>query len=127
MREDARRDVSVHFRSYLDRSEGYGFEPRLRHGDFGTGNILYDPGSLSITGIIDFGGVGLGDPAVDFAGLYISYGSEFYRDCCQVYPQMRTSLNRVHFYCGTFALQEALFGVENGDEVAFQAGIADYI
>jgi aminoglycoside 2''-phosphotransferase len=127
MREDARRDVSEHFQRYLDQLDRYGFEPCLRHGDFGTGNIIYDPENLSITGIIDFGGVGLGDPAVDFAGLYISYGMSFYEDCCSVYPQMSDALDRVHFYCGTFALQEALFGIENGDEAAFQAGIAEYI
>jgi aminoglycoside 2''-phosphotransferase len=33
----------------------------------------------------------------------------------------------VQFYVGTFALQEALFGIENGDREAFQSGIADYV
>jgi aminoglycoside 2''-phosphotransferase len=127
MREDTKIEVSTHFESYLDQTEQYGFEACLRHGDFGTGNILYDPVKQEVTGIIDFGGVGLGDPAVDFAGIYISYGSDFYENCCSVYPEMRHALDRVHFYCGTFALQEALFGVENNDDAAFQAGIADYV
>ena len=127
MREGARRDVSEHFERYLDQPDRYGFEPCLRHGDFGTGNIIYDPVNLSISGIIDFSGVGLGDSAVDFAGLYISFGKTFYEDGCSVYPQMGAALDRVHFYCGTFALQEALFGIENGDETAFKAGIASYV
>jgi aminoglycoside 2''-phosphotransferase len=126
MRDDARRGVKEHFERYLSQPDRYRFTQRLRHGDFGTGNIIYDPVSLWITGIVDFGGVGLGDPAVDFAGLYISYGETFYEDCCAVYPQMHSALERVHFYCGTFALQEALFGVENSDEAAFQAGIKNY-
>ena len=37
------------------------------------------------------------------------------------------ALPRVRFYCGTFALQEALFGVENDDRQAFQDGIATYV
>jgi len=37
----------------------------LRYGDFGTGNILYDPQTLTISGIIDFGFAGLGDGALD--------------------------------------------------------------
>jgi aminoglycoside 2''-phosphotransferase len=127
MRDAAKSEVSSHFEGYLDQTEAYGFEACLRHGDFGTGNIIYAPENCAITGIIDFGGVGLGDPAVDFSGIYISYGSDFYEDCCSVYPEMRHAFDRVQFYCGTFALQEALFGIDNNDDDAFQAGIAEYI
>lgn len=127
MRPDACRQVARHFEDFLDSPDSYTFEPVLRHGDFGTGNIIYDPDSLSVVGIIDFGGAGLGDPAIDFAGLFASYGEEFYEQCYAVYPQMETALNRVRFYCGTFALQEALFGIENGDQEAFQNGIAQYV
>jgi aminoglycoside 2''-phosphotransferase len=126
MKEAARREISDHFETYLEKPEDFSFRTCLRHGDFGTGNILYDPIKLHITGVVDFGGVGLGDPAVDFAGLYISYGEDFYRDCCMVYPEMTAALRRVHFYCGTFALEEALFGIENEDEAALQAGIEQY-
>ena len=45
--------------------------------------------------------------------------------CHALYTQ--GALGRVAFYRGTFALQEALFGVENGDEEAFRAGIAPYM
>lgn len=38
-------------------------------------------------------------------------------------PQLSALMDRVLFYQGTFALQEALFGLENGDEEAFRAGI----
>lgn len=31
------------------------------------------------------------------------------------------------FYAGTFALQEALYGLEDGDEQAFENGIAVYL
>ncbi|MBN1579901.1 MAG: aminoglycoside phosphotransferase family protein [Anaerolineae bacterium] len=127
MRPDARQQTSTHFRDFLDNPDRYAFEPALRHGDFGTGNIIYDPVSLSIVGIVDFGGAGLGDPATDFAGLYISYGEPFYEHGYVVYPEMEQALHRVHFYCGTFALQEALFGIENDDQEAFESGIATYV
>ena len=80
-----------------------------------------------VTGILDFSGAGIGDPACDFAGLYICYGDAFYQHCASVYPDMTPALNRVHFYCGTFALQEALFGLENDDMEAFHSGIAEYV
>jgi aminoglycoside 2''-phosphotransferase len=127
MRQDARRQVSEHFENFLDQSDRYVFEPKLRHGDFGPGNIIYNPKSLSIVGIIDFGAIALGDPARDFAGLFISYGEEFYKMCTSIYPEMGHTYDRAIFYCGTFALQEALFGVENDDNDAYHAGMEEYV
>ena len=127
MRSDAKVEVAEHFESFLNDIDRYRYTPCLRHGDFGTGNILYDPDSESIAGIVDFGSIGIGDPATDFAGLYISFGDDFYQSAIEGYPEMENALDRVHFYCGTFALQEALFGIENGDEGAFQNGISRYL
>jgi len=127
MRSDAKDEVADHFDSFLQNPNQNNFKPCLRHGDFGTGNILFDTETSSIAGIVDFGSVGIGDPAGDFAGLYISFGREFYQKAMPGYPLMGSALPRVHFYCGTFALQEALFGIENGDENAFNAGMVNYI
>lgn len=127
MRREARKQVADHFEGFFDDPGRYRFRARLRHGDFGTGNIIYDPRHLSIAGIIDFGHVGLGDPACDFAGLHISYGEAFYSQCYSVYPEMEQALDRVHFYRGTFALHEALFGLDNGDRDAFESGMAQYV
>lgn len=127
MRPDARQQVSKHFEDFLDNPDPYKFEPVLRHGDFGASNILYDPWKLSVVGIIDFGGTALGDPAIDFAGLLISYGENLYEQCYAVYPEMEQALKRARFYCDTFALQEALFGIENGDQTAFQNGMIKYV
>ena len=127
MRHEARQQVIAHFKGFLGDPDKHGFQPRLRHGDFGTGNIIYDPRDLTIAGIVDFGHVGLGDPAVDFAGLHISYGEAFYGQCYSAYPAMEQALDRVTFYRGTFALQEALFGLDNGDRDAFESGMAQYV
>ncbi len=127
MRVDAKQEISKHFKNFFVNLNRYKFSPKLRHGDFGTGNILFSFESQSIAGVIDFGGVGLGDPAGDFAGLFISFGEEFYQKCYSVYPEMETALERVKFFCGTFALQEALFGFDNNDQDAFQAGMKNYV
>ena len=127
MRPDARAAVTVHFEDFFTQSPNHEFQPRLRHGDFGTGNLLFDPDSQCITGVIDFGGVGLGDPATDFAGMYISFGEAFYRHAYTVYPEMEPALERVKFFIGTFALEEALFGFDNNDQDAYQAGMKNYI
>jgi hypothetical protein len=42
------------------------------------------------------------------------------------YPVTGAILSRARFYAGTFALQEALYGLEDGDQKAFERGIAQY-
>lgn len=99
----------------------------LKHGDFGTTNILFDLPRQMISGILDFGGAGLGDPAYDFAGLLSSYGEAFLQRCIMTYPEIEAFWDRIIFYQGTFALLEALFGIENHDQAAFESGIANYV
>jgi aminoglycoside 2''-phosphotransferase len=127
MRPDARAQVAEHFESYLDDPQAYAFEPVLRHGDFGTGNLIYDPRARRMAGVIDFGGAGLGDAATDIAGLLSSFGEAFLARCTGYYPAIEAASTRIHFYYGTFALQEALFGIENGDQQAFASGMETFV
>jgi aminoglycoside 2''-phosphotransferase len=127
MRPDARRKVEKHYKDYFNNPQAYSFKPVLRHGDFGTGNILWERQRTSLTGILDFGSCGAGDPAVDFAGVLASFGEEFYRLCSATYPEMDQAIDRAKFYQGTFALEEALFGFENDDKAAYENGMALYI
>jgi hypothetical protein len=41
-------------------------------------------------------------------------------------PEREYRVRRIRFYAGMFALQEALFGIENGGDQALQAGLAEY-
>jgi aminoglycoside 2''-phosphotransferase len=105
------------------------FTTSLRHGDFGPTNILYDPQTPLISGVIDFGSAGLGDPAVDIAALIgpVSYGETFAELLMPTYPGVDALLERARFYAGTFALQEALWGLDHNDPNAFQHGMANYV
>jgi aminoglycoside 2''-phosphotransferase len=47
--------------------------------------------------------------------------------CKKANPGMVSFLDRIRFYRGTFALIEALFGIENGDEEPFRSGIETYV
>ena len=127
MRPDARAWAADHFETFLGHMDNFEYQPVLKHSDFGTSNILFDPASRSVRGILDFGSACLGDPAYDFAGLLSSYGEGFLHRCTGVYPELEEFLPRVRFYQGTFALYEALFGVEHGDDQAFRAGMAQYV
>jgi aminoglycoside 2''-phosphotransferase len=124
MRPDAREWTERHFEIFLNAKEK--FDLVLKHGDFGTSNILFDRQQRTICGVIDFGSSGLGDPAYDLAGLLSSYDEVFVKRCWKAYPEIESFMDRVRFYQGTFALEEALFGIENGDQAAFESVIARY-
>ncbi|PFA69114.1 aminoglycoside phosphotransferase [Bacillus sp. AFS015802] len=126
MNEKAKLEVSRHFDSFLSQSELLDFEPVLTHGDFGASNILWDRERNEVAGIIDFGESEVGDPAYDFAGLLSSYGEHFVRSCLEMYPNGDRIFDRINFYRGTFALQEALHGIENDDPEAFENGMKGY-
>ena len=124
MRPDAQESVSRAFEAHLGADWWREERLCLKHGDFGPSNILWDEASRRVTGIIDFGSAGLGDPAYDFAGLLSGYGEGFLARCVPHYPGLEALLPRARFYGSTFALLEALYGVEHDDQRASRAGLA---
>ena len=128
MRIDARAWTTRHFENFLSDARNCDYAPALIHSDFGPSNILYDADTKSISGIIDFSSAGWGDPATDFAAILcsVSYGEPFLERFSAIYPGIENVLSRARFYAGTFALQEALYGLEDGDQEAFGRGIEQY-
>ena len=126
MRPDARREVSREFEEFFAEQELQRFSACLRHGDFGPGNILYDPQNERISGVIDFSSAGLGDPAVDIASASC-LGDRFFKYFGEFYPGIKAHLKRAQFYKSTYALQEALHGAKNNDAEAFKSGLEQYV
>jgi len=128
MRPDMHMRVTRQFEEFLSDARNCAYVPALVHGDFGPSNILYNAQTHSISGIIDFSSVAWGDPAIDFAAILcsVSYGEQFLERFAPVYPGIETALPRALFYAGTFALQEALYGLEDRDHKAFENGIAGF-
>lgn len=126
IRSDARMAVSTELAELVDELRLHPPPMVLRHGDFGGGNILHDPASLSVTGVIDFDFAGLGDPALDLAALS-TYGEAFLARGLSAYPELAAMLPRARRYRATFALQQALYALRAGDQDELADGIADYI
>lgn len=122
--EKAQKDIIYSFESFLNNVEH--IRTTLIHGDFGASNILWNTKNCDISGVIDFGGTRIGDPAYDFAGILSSYGEDFFNKCIDLYPDGSEIAKRVTFYKSTFALQEALHGLLNNDTRAFENGIKEY-
>jgi aminoglycoside 2''-phosphotransferase len=118
--------ITATFAAFFDDSRNFAFTPTVIHGDFGTGNLLFDPHRGMMTGVIDFGSATLGDPANDVAAL-LTYGEPFVRQGLASYPAMEAMLPRARFYLRTFPLQDALYGVEHNDADAFADGIARFL
>lgn len=51
----------------------------VTHGDFCCPNVLIDPGSLTFTGVLDVGWLGVGDPYIDVATTVMTLGGELNR------------------------------------------------
>lgn len=56
----------------------------ILHGDLAPDHLLFDPSRGQLTGIIDFADVEIGDPAIDFAGLW-DYGEPFADETLEAY------------------------------------------
>ncbi|MCP2014320.1 aminoglycoside 2''-phosphotransferase [Deinococcus sp. HSC-46F16] len=88
--------------------------PRLIHGDLGVYHVLFDPGAGRLSGVIDFGTAGLGDPALDLAVLLGNYGESLVAPVLPTYPELGDHLDRARFWVGTLEWQWALAGVVGG-------------
>lgn len=127
MKKESQKLIYHNFNSFLNQN--FNIENTLIHGDFGPSNIIFDLDKQRISGIIDFNDVSIGDPASDIASLTgpFGYGVDFVKSFELIYPNIEELLQRAEFYASTFALQEALFGIEYGDKKAFKAGIKQYL
>ncbi len=72
------------FNDFLEPDENFEFEPLITHCDLYTTNILVDPATLSLTGIIDFENVDLCDPALDF--IFLREGADLLKSLLRAYP-----------------------------------------
>ena len=116
------RRLDAHFQAFFARYQRREISPVVIHGDFGAGNILWDESVRRVTAVIDFSSATLGDPAVDLAAAS-TIAPGFLHRLAAAYPLAGDLADRARFYRGTFALQEAVFGVENRDEPALEAGL----
>lgn len=117
--------ISQMFEEYLDQLNNLE-KACLIHGDLTHDHILYSNKLDRINGIIDFGDLIIGDPALDFAGLYHSYGKEFIEKVLQFYDLEIDDdfMNRIeNFYMNQIPLNDYLYGIEIEDHLLVQESI----
>ncbi|MEU3823125.1 viomycin phosphotransferase [Streptomyces sp. NPDC030392] len=99
------------------------------HGDLGAENVHWEweHGLPRLSGVLDWDGVTLSDPAEDLAAISASYGPELLDRVLTLGNWANHGvLTRIAAIRGTFALQQALYAVRDGDEEELVDGLADY-
>lgn len=99
------------------------------HGDLGAENVLWEwrDGLPHLSGVLDWDDVALSDQAEDLAAIGASYGGEFLDRVLTLHNWSNHGLpDRIAPIRGTFALQQALYAIRDGDEDELADGLAAY-
>jgi len=109
------------FDQMLADPHSFDYPPALIHADLASYHILYDSAQHEISGVLDFGVAGIGDPALDIGALISNYGEGFASRLGKTYPGLGSLLPRARFYAQAIELQWVLLGIETGDTFWFTA------
>ncbi|MGW4839975.1 viomycin phosphotransferase [Streptomyces globisporus] len=99
------------------------------HGDLGAENVLWEwtHGLPHLSGVLDWDDVTLSDPAEDLAAIGAGYGPELLEQVLTLGNWSDHGLHtRIAAIRGTFALQQALYAIRDGDEEELADGLTDY-
>ncbi len=112
------------FESFLDDPSLCSCTPVLVHGDLNGSNILCDPSTGMLTGVIDFEDAGLGDPAGDFCALQAELGAAFVTEMLSSYdrPVDVGFQGRIAARARIVLFHELLYGIEYGEPGAVAHG-----
>ena len=86
--------------------------PSLIHGDLAPYHLLHDPESGRLTGVLDFGVAGLGDPATDLACLLSVWGERFVGRLAHRWPTAVELIDRARVVAMALPLEWAVIALE---------------
>lgn len=112
--EDLQDNIADSFENFLDNEANFRFEPVLIHADLLDDHVLLDLPRRRVSGVIDFGDVSIGDPALDvWESLRAFYGGAL----------DRTFFERRRFCLKLPPYHAILFGLEHGDPAMVEYGL----
>ncbi len=124
-------DTRLHTKSkhlwenFLNDQAIFTFLPKLIHRDLACEHIFCDSEHGMLTGVIDWGDVTIGDPAIDFVGLYWTHGMQFTEQILMRYqhPIDTGFWQRMDFYLCYSPYSLLLYGSYSEDEAFIAQGI----
>jgi len=123
LQEYQRQWASQLYETQLADKKNFEYQQILVHTDLTPYHILFDPENKRLSGIIDFGCAGVGDPALDVGLLIYFYGQSFVNLLYKKYPAIQTHLDRARFYASAMELRWLLTGLERDDPMWFAVHI----
>jgi aminoglycoside 2''-phosphotransferase len=116
-----RRCLTDLFSCYLEDPFNFAGLPRILHADLSAQHVLH--AAESVTGILDWGDVCLGDPDYDFSYLYIGLGEAFVRDVASRYghPDPDRMVRKARYFGAVDQIDTIIYGSDRslpGDEAA---------
>jgi aminoglycoside 2''-phosphotransferase len=109
----ARAWIEEHCQSITDK-ELTQWQPVLQHGELAPPHIYFNEEKEKISGILDFGEAGIGDPADELFWLIWSYGQTFVDQVVANQPSLQKHYKRARFLTGFQMIRWSLAGVEGG-------------
>jgi aminoglycoside 2''-phosphotransferase len=110
------RNLAAIWERFLQDDANFCFTPVMLHADLLGEHILFDVQRARITGVVDWEDITVGDPALDFTGLFCDYGRGFAAQVLTAYqgPADSAILARARFYGAIGPCYEVLFGLDFG-------------
>jgi aminoglycoside phosphotransferase (APT) family kinase protein len=94
--------------------------PAFSHNDLGIEHVLVDPGTWTVTGIIDWSDAAIVDPAVDFGLLYRDLGPAAAHAAMGSYRagvnDLVTLAERAAFYARCSVFEDLAYGLQTGSD-----------
>ena len=120
-----RRSESRWWTKWVDEDANFTFDPALVHADLDPAHIICDYDRGLVAGIIDWSDAGIGDPAIDFAGLLHEPGEDFAEEVLSYYAGETGAdfMSRVRYYHRLGPYWGVRFGQEHGKPEYVESGI----
>ena len=126
--DQLRRDVDVHVAPLLmqhqresidalfDLADRFTFNsaPRMIHGDLAPYHILHDTHTGALTGVLDFGVAGVGDPAVDLGCLLACWGERVAQGLAKSWPMASALADGARFVASMLPIEWAVAALAHG-------------
>ena len=114
------------FDRFLDKELATLKDVALVHCDLGCEHILMDEDGTTVSGLIDFEDATIGDPTIDFVGIFVTYGMEAVERVRDSYVRELDEQfeRRLRSYTWMASCHEIIYGLEEGRSDLVEDGIA---
>lgn len=117
--------VELGFERFLQEELATLKDIALVHRDLGCEHILIGDDGTTVNGLIDFEDATIGDPAIDFVGIFVTYGMETveWMRACYRRELDDNFERRLRFYTWMASCHEIIYGLEEGRADLVEDGV----